>query len=269
MPRRRRAKKNPDFKTSVKRRGKVPPTGNKARIRRRGSKRWQKATIERGARPHRSPLRNPAAIFAGVDWVETGKLVGVAFGGFAAGRLMTRIVSVQVAKRKPTWAKHAGVAANFVAFAAALFGAKRWSKTRPYETPLVLGTGLSLVQTILQTYFPKLGWMVSETTPEQIAEAAGQQQLPAAQTTGYLPDDDGVVGEDDWSDFNDAYDQGRFARSAQPGNQPPPPPRAPQPVSQPSGVHQEGGGIDDSDDVDDVLTDLSDDEGGGVFSPAN
>jgi len=265
MPRRRRAKKNPDFKSKVKRSGRAPKT----RRRGIGGARSRRVSLRRrhrdgGASPS-GWTRNPA-VFAGVDWVETGKLVGIGFGGFAAGRLMTRIVAVQVAKRKPTWAKHAGVAANALAFAAALFGARRWSKTKPYEMPLVLGTGLSLLQTVLQAYFPKLGWMVSETTPDQIAEASGQQQLPAAQTTGYLPDDDGDVGDGDWSDFNDAYDQGRFARSAQPGNQPPPPPRQPQPVQTQSDVHQEGGGVDDSD-VDDVLTDLNDDEGGGVFAP--
>lgn len=262
MPRRTRRSKMKRTRKYGKREGAAVDLERRAR-------RTKRRVAHVVRRSHRHTYRpNPAAIFAGVDWVETGKLVGVAFGGFAAGRLATRIVAVQVAKRKPTWAKHAGVAANALTFAAALFAARRWSKTKPYEMPLVLGTGLSLLQTVLQTYFPKLGWMVAETTPEQIAEASGQgQQLPGAQTTGYLPDDDGDVGDGgDWSDFNDAYDQGRFARSAQPGNQPPPAPRPPQPVQTQSDVHQEGGGIDDSD-VDDVLTDLNDDEGGGVFAP--
>ena len=267
MPRRRRKlRKNPDFSKSKKRRasaGRWRDRGGRAlgherdeRGQRRVASRIRKRVAARRAR--RVAHRNPAAILAGVDWVETGKLVGVAFGGFAAGRLMTRIVAVQVAKRKPTWAKHAGVAANAAAFAAALFLSKRWKRSAPYEWPLVVGTGLSLLQTFVQTYFPKLGWIVADATPDQIAEAAGQNQLPAPQTSGMLPDDDGDVDDgDDWSSYNDAYDQGRFSRSAQPQNQPARPQPQARPVDVPSGVHQEGGGIDDGE-IDDALNNLDD-----------
>lgn len=235
--------------------------------------RSKKRSAEPGKPKHRSKYRRSAKIvkarrnpsstwmsgFPAVDWVETGKLVGVGFGAFAVGRLATRIVAVQVAKRKPTWGKHAGVLANAATFAAALFLSRKWSKSRPYEMPLVIGSGLSFLQTFVQTYFPKLGWMVSDATADEIAQASGQQQVQPA-TTGYLPDDDGDVEDDEsWSSYNDAYDQGRHARSAQPGNQPPPPspPPRPVPANGANGAHEEGGGV-DQDEVDEMLSELDD-----------
>jgi hypothetical protein len=254
MPKRRRRsklarkyRKNPDFESKVKGRAK----------RRRGlgeridGRRGAKASIRKRRRPRmphvaRRLTGNPAF---DVDWVETGKLIGVGFAGFAAGRFITRVVAVQVAKRKPSWAKHIGVAANLAAFLAAVFGAKRWSKTKPYEMPLIFGTGLALAQTIVQTYIPKLGWMVADATPEQLAEASGQ--IAAPQSQGLLADDDEEDDDiDDTYSYNDAYDHGRHARAAQPRPQQPHQPQtapAMQPAAQPG-------------DVDDMLAELDDNE---------
>jgi hypothetical protein len=255
MSKRRRSKlarkyrKNPDF-TKSKKRGAMK---GRAAHRYQGASRTQ-GRRGRGRHGHKIIPMYPARHNPfDVDWVETGKLVGIGFGGFAAGRLVTRIVAVQVAKKKPTWAKHAGVLANAAAFAAALFLARKWSKSRPYELPLVMGTGLSFAQTFLQTYFPKLGWMVADASADDIAQASGQLITPQSQ--GLLPPDDGDDEEDaDWSSYNDAYDHGRHARDAQPRHQQPHQQTATAPAA-PAPAHDE---------VDDMLAEL--DDNGDVFA---
>jgi hypothetical protein len=250
MPRRRRRsplakkyRKNPAFSKSKKRRIKR----RRFRVQVRRSDRRDAPRYVSGHQRHWQ--RNPA-----FDW-ETWKPLGVGFAGFAGSCLLTRIASVQVEKRKPTWGRHAGVVSSAAAFVAALLLARKWQKTAPYETSLQYGTGIALAKTVIQTYFPKLGWMVTDASPE-VAEAAQAKTLVAPQTAGLLPDDE-EDDEDGWYQYNDAYDHGRHAKEAQP-RPPVPSAAAPARPAAPAAATD--------DDVDDLLAELSDDDGGGVFA---
>lgn len=187
---------------------------------------------------------------------EVAEFIGPGFAAFAATRMLTRMAAVQIAKRKPSWAKHAGVLASLGSFAAAWLGAHRVKMLEKYQTPLMVGAGIAALQSMIQLYIPSLGWMISDSTPE-IGDATAnalpatvtqQQQIAAAQLQ--------PVNEDPaWYTYDDKYDAGRYAKETAAT----PPQTAAAPKSQ---VQKE----------EDLLADLNldDDSGGsanmGIFS---
>jgi hypothetical protein len=157
----------------------------------------------RKSREGSAPRRNPPLI------TELGEWIGPGFAAFAATRFGTRIAATQIAKKKPSWAKHAGAIASVAAFAAAWLLAHRVKFLAKYHTPIAVGAGIAALQSLIQLYVPKLGWMVADATPE-IAHtpAPAQPQLPA---NFELLDDDPSIYT-----YNDAYDAGRYAGSTSP-----------------------------------------------------
>ncbi len=133
--------------------------------------------------------------------------VGAGFGAFAATRFLTRMATMATASKKPTLARHAGALASLAAFAAAYFGASRIKALAKYETPILLGTAVAALQTVVQTYIPMLAWLVSDVP-------AG---LPAGQVNQQLATGDaGVLDDPSWYTTGDAYDNGRW-REVLPG----------------------------------------------------
>lgn len=243
-----KSRKNPDIPKAAKR---------KAR-RTRGYKLRRHYKTQVRHEIHRNP--------SGVDWASLGITVGYGFGGFALSRFATRVASVQVAKRSEKWAPHAGVVAGLLTFLAAVFLAKRSKHTAPHAETLQIGTGLALAQTVLQTYIPKLGWIVSDCAPEVAAAAAPAQVATPTSAGSLLPDDD---DDDNWGTYNDAFDHGRHSRDAQPrqnARQRPITATAPQATrnaTQATGPAPSPDGSDD--DVDSILAEL-DDDNLGVFT---
>lgn len=141
--------------------------------------------------------RNPPLATDVMEWVGPG------FAGFAVARFTTRIAATQIAKRKPRLGKHAGAAAAIAAFLAAWFLANRWKAISKWQMPIVVGAGLAAIQSLIQLYIPKLGWMVSDATPEleQRNQHAGPSELP----------DGSEFVEDDPDDYvyDERYDAGR------------------------------------------------------------
>lgn len=177
-------------------------------------------------RLHRRYKRNPgsSAPKANPPLVsEIGEFIIPGFAGFASTRLLTRIAATQVAKYKPELANHAGALTSIAAFLAAWFLAHRLKFTARYQQPLVVGAGLAAIQSLLQLYFPKLGWIVSDASPE-IADAATAAQaaaVTAAQPqllttpTGvqYRAQDVQAVHVDpNEFTYDDSYDAGRMSR---------------------------------------------------------
>lgn len=148
------------------------------------------------------PRRNPPLF---TDLVE---YIGPGFAGFAATRLLTRIATQQVAKRKLSLGKHAGVGISVGAFLAAWFLGNRVKFLSRWHTPIVVGAAIAAGQSILQLYFPKLGWMVSDATQPELDAAA----LQADQ----LPHPDLQVIDDDPNEYtyNDSFDAGRMSKIA-------------------------------------------------------
>jgi hypothetical protein len=84
------------------------------------------------------------------------------FAGYAGTRLASRIVHGVVIKKYPKLAKHASVLSTFTAAAGAWLAVHRIEKIKQYHTPVVVGAGIAALQTAVQAYLPKYGWMVSD-----------------------------------------------------------------------------------------------------------
>lgn len=142
-----------------------------------------------------SPRHNPPLLR------DLGEFIGPGFAGFAATRFGTRIATQTLAKRKPSWGKHAGALASVGAFVAAWLLAHRVKLLEKYATPIAVGAGIAAAQSLIQLYIPKLGWMVSDASPEIAAlpaPAAAPAKLPAG--LEFVDEDPGVYT------YSDDYD---------------------------------------------------------------
>lgn len=151
----------------------------------------------------RSPRRNPPLMTDMVEWVAPG------FGGFAVTRFLTRVAATQIEKRKPSWGKHAGALASVASFLSAWYLANRWKLLAKYHTPITVGAAIAGIQSLIQLYIPKLGWMVADASPELDATAAGALSAPTAQQLNLVP----VHDDPNEYTYNDAYDAGRYSKT--------------------------------------------------------
>ncbi len=156
-----------------------------------------------------SPRRNPPLF---TDLME---FVGPGFGGFAATRFATRVTATQIAKRWPKLGKHAGAVASVGSFLAAWLVAHRIKWLAKYHTPIAVGAGIAAAQSLIQLYIPKLGWIVSDATPDLAAAAQQPQQQVTNGQQSSSPSSTGdfeALAEDGgWYVYNDAGDPGRYA----------------------------------------------------------
>lgn len=110
---------------------------------------------------------NPPPIEDLVEFVVPG------FVGYAGTRLTARVVQGIAARRFPRLAKHLGVASTFASAGLAWLLVHRFEKVKQYHTPVVVGASIAAIQSAVQTYLPKYGWIVSDV-----------QQLPAGSRNG-------------------------------------------------------------------------------------
>lgn len=140
---------------------------------------------------------------------DIAEFVGPGFASFAATRFLTRIAAVQLARKKPSWGKHAGAITSIAAFVAAWWGAHRVKFLAKYHTPIVVGSAIAALQSVIQLYIPKLGWMISDASPQLDAES---QHLLAAgnQTSAQLAEGIEYLDEDSNEYiYGDGMDAGR------------------------------------------------------------
>lgn len=109
----------------------------------------------------RSFLPNPGP--AAMAVVEE---VAPAFAGYAAGRFAGRI-AMKVGSAK--LGKHAAPLASTVLAVVAYFLAHRVKKIAKYSSPLVVGSAIAALQTVMQAYLPKYSWLVSDPSLSQYA----------------------------------------------------------------------------------------------------
>jgi hypothetical protein len=152
----------------------------------------------------------------GADIVE---YIVPGFAAFAATRFLTRVAAVQIAKRWPRYAKHAGALGSVGSFAAAWFGAHRVKSLEKYHHPIVVGAGLAAIQSLIQLYVPMLGWMISDASPElatakATAAVAGgatvASLLPSTAESPAVPAGFEETDANTWFSYNDAYDAGSY-----------------------------------------------------------
>lgn len=159
-------------------------------------------TTARGAQAKRRAkvVKNPesaALVPAGMG--AFGDLLNVAipgFAGYATTRLIARIAYVQLSKKWPSAARHLAAGSTAGSFLAAWYLLPKFKKFEPYAESAALGAAIAALQTLVQTYLPKFGWMVSDyQTPGKMAGAttATVPQLSpeqVAELEGYMDDDD-------------------------------------------------------------------------------
>lgn len=155
----------------------------------------------------RKAHRNPAPPRSNPPvWTEIAEFAGPGFGGFAASRFLTRVATTQIAKRAPSWGKHAGAAAAVGSFLAAWFLANRWKWLERYHTPIVVGSAIAAMQSLIQLYLPALGWIVADASPEIAAADQSLSVATAPQNMHLLPTND----DPNEFTYNDSFDAGRY-----------------------------------------------------------
>ncbi len=127
--------------------------------------------------------RNPSTL------TDVGYLIVPAAAGFAATRVASRIASSIASKRRPSWTKHVNVLTGIASFFGLWFLGHRWRKIAPYHTPIVVGSGIAAMQSAIQTYVPKYGWLLGHPSEEMTLPAG-----PTA-TSDYLPTGDEMDDE--------------------------------------------------------------------------
>lgn len=155
------------------------------------------------------PKRNPPLSTDVIQQILPG------FAAFAATRYVTRTAALQIAKRWPKYAKHAGAMASIGTFAAAWLGAHRVKTLEKYHDMIVIGAGIGAIQSLVQLYIPQLGWVVSDCSPQ--LGAAQSRPLLAAQaapqlagTPARIPQGFKPTTANEWFTYNDAYDAGSY-----------------------------------------------------------
>jgi hypothetical protein len=169
-----------------------------ARLHRRYKKRRSRRTTADPA-----PRRNPPLFSDLAEWVGPG------FASFALTRFTTRVAATQIAAKKPSWGRHVGAGVSIGAFLAAWFLAHRVKWLAKYHTPITVGAAIAALQSLIQLYIPKLGWMVSDASPELAAADVSASQLAAPQLIPVNEDPNEYT-------YNDTFDAGRFSKTGMP-----------------------------------------------------
>ena len=174
---------------------------------------------------HGEPKRNPPLATDVAEYLIPG------FAAFALERIVTRMAAVQIAKRWPSRAKHAGAIAAVATFAAAWWGAHRVKFLEKYHHPIVIGSGLAALQSLLQLYVPKLNTLLGEPCPVTVPQlaASAPRQISAPTAVASAPAGFRPTTANEWYTYNDAYDAGGYKGKVEvPTSQANPPP-APDP----------------------------------------
>lgn len=139
------------------------------------------------------------------------EFVGPGFAAFAATRFLTGVATSQISQRAPSWGKHAGAVASVGSFLGLwLFGHKvKWLER--WHTPIVVGSAIAALQSLIQLYIPSMAWLVSDAQANLPASSTAASALTAQDQAvanmGLEP-----TGEDPGAFvYNDAYDAGRYS----------------------------------------------------------
>lgn len=164
-----------------------------------------KAKRKRFKRRRRRMTENPARSNPPL-MTDLLEYAGPGFAAFAGTRFLTRIAMTQLAKWKPGLGKHAGAATSVGTFLAVWLLGHKVKIVEKYHTPVVVGAAIAMAQSLLQIYFPQLGWIVADATPDLALPAApANTQLAIAQLDLRPTDDD----PNEFT-YNDEYDAGRM-----------------------------------------------------------
>ena len=149
-----------------------------------------------------SAKENPPPLEDLKDFIVPG------FVGYAATRFVSRVVHKIILNRLPRFARHASVLSTFASAGAAWLAVHRIDKIKEYHTPVVVGSSIAALQSVVQAYFPKYGWIVSDhegvkpaatpalLTPAPEQEAAGALGAPITSSAATVDDYDDIDMDD-------------------------------------------------------------------------
>ena len=163
-----------------------------------------KSKYRRYKRNPGEPKSNPPLFTDLAEFVVPG------FGGFAAARFLTRMATTQVAKYKPELGKHAGAVAAVGAFLAAWFLAHKVKFLAKHHTPIVVGSAIAALQSLIQLYIPQLGWLIADASPEVAALAAPTPTLMTADAAAARMGLQPTSEDPNEFTYNESFDPGRM-----------------------------------------------------------
>jgi len=107
---------------------------------------------------------NPSktGVLAAIGMGDIASQAGVAVGSYAVTRLAGRIGYSLVKKKSPKWAKHAGPWSSAAVALAATVYSQNSNRLDKYEAPIIMGAWIAALQGLLQTYFPRWGWILND-----------------------------------------------------------------------------------------------------------
>lgn len=138
---------------------------------------------------------------------DLAEFIGPGFAGFAVTRFATKVMTEQIAKRKPSWGKHAGAATAIASFLSAWFLAHKVKFLEKYHTPIVVGSAIAALQSVIQLYIPMLGWMLADPTAKPAIGPSDDLSLPQLRSAGLRP----TSYDPNEYMYNDAFDAGRMS----------------------------------------------------------
>lgn len=138
---------------------------------------------------------------------DLAEFIGPGFAGFAVTRFVTKVATQQIAKRKPSWGRHAGAATAVGSFLAAWLLAHKSNWIEKYHTPIVVGSAIAALQSIIQLYIPMLGWMLADPTAKAVDDAGEDLGLPQMRTRALRP----IQDDPNEYVYNDMFDTGRMS----------------------------------------------------------
>lgn len=172
-----------------------------------------------------------------------------AFIAYAGTRLASRIAFTLVQRRWPKAGKHVGAATSLGSALAAYLLSSRVETLKEHQAPIIVGSGIATLQTLVRTYVPRYGWIVADYKPEDLEPAGQRQQLPGADEDAELEEAlKGYMEEDEYS---------YLEREVQPST-PSSPPRRSAPAPAPAPAPPPAPSTDELDFTDEDLLDDSD-----------
>lgn len=139
--------------------------------------RFLKKAKKKAPKAERTPRSNPST----TALMELGTTIGAGAGAYAANRLGTALIVKVLGSRLGAIGKHLSPMASLGLAALIWFVAERWAALRRYGTSIIVGSGIAVVQTILNRYLPGIEVLLnSASVPLSLPKATGE----------YIEDDD-------------------------------------------------------------------------------
>lgn len=136
----------------------------------------KKAAKRRAAKEPKKARSNPST----TALMELGTTVGAGAGAYAANRLGTALIVKLLGNRLGAFGRHLSPLASVGLAALIWYIAEKWSTLRRHGTSVIVGSGIAVVQTVLNRYLPGI---------ELLLNAGGQLGAPRA-VGEYVEDDD-------------------------------------------------------------------------------